>query len=110
MSLSPHLFIVAASVEPAVEDDWNRWYNEVHLPEIGACPGFRSAQRYRTEDAKGGRRYVAIYELDGPEAMQSAELAARRGWAQFTGKVEFQSGYFTRIAEYRPETLGDLPA
>lgn len=101
MPIAEHLFIVAATVAPEVEDDWNRWYNEVHLPEIGECPGFRSAQRYVTEGPQG-RRYVAIYELDGPEAMDSTELAARRGWAQFTGKVEFQSGLYRQLAALTP--------
>jgi hypothetical protein len=40
MPIATHLFIVNASVPPEIEDDWNRWYNEVHLPEIGDCPGF----------------------------------------------------------------------
>ena len=101
MPIAPHVFIVNASVPPGIEDDWNRWYNEVHLPEIGACPGFLSAQRYVCEDASG-RRYVANYELESLDALKSAELAARRGWAQFTGQVDFRSGVYSRIAEYVP--------
>ena len=99
MPIATHLFIVDSAVPPKIEDDWNRWYNEVHLPEIGDCPGFLSAQRFVCEDPSG-RRYTAIYELDSPEAMKSAELAARRGWAQFAGKVDFRSGVFTKIAEH----------
>mgnify|MGYP001220164228 CR=1 FL=1 len=101
MPIASHVFIVNSAVPPEIEDDWNRWYNEVHLPEIGDCPGFLSAQRFVCEDASG-RRYTAIYELESLEAMQSAELAARRGWAQFTGKVEFKSGVFSKIAEHIP--------
>lgn len=98
MPIAAHIFIVQSAVPPAIEDDWNRWYNEVHLPEIAACPGFLSAQRYVC-DERGGRRYVAIYELDSPAAMLSAELAARRGWAQFSGQVEYRSSVYTKIAE-----------
>jgi len=101
MPIASHLFIVEATVPPGIEEDWNRWYNEVHLPEIGDCPGFLSAQRYVCEDASG-RRYVAIYELESPEAIRSAEFAARRGWAQFTGQVEFRSGVFSKIAGHAP--------
>ena len=40
-----HLLVVTATVDAAAETAWNDWYNSVHLPEIAACPGFRSAQR-----------------------------------------------------------------
>ena len=70
MGLAKELLVVTATISPAVEADWNRWYNDVHLPEIAACPGFRSAQRCVAEEPQG-RRYIAIYELDGPAALAS---------------------------------------
>lgn len=81
-----HLLIVRATVAARVEVAWNRWYNEVHLPEITACPGFIASRRYVTE-GPGGRSYVAIYALTGPEALVSAEFAARRGWSSFRPDV-----------------------
>lgn len=33
---------------PAVADEYNRWYRDVHLPDVLACPGFVRAQRFRT--------------------------------------------------------------
>ena len=98
MSISKELLLVTASIDPSVEEQWNRWYNEVHLPEIAACPGFRSAQRYVSHDAQG-RRYIAIYELDSPAALETAEFAARRGWGPFGAKVEFKSARFSQLAQ-----------
>jgi|GEM_PF-587260 hypothetical protein len=31
---------------PDVADEYNRWYRDVHLPDVLSCPGFISAQRF----------------------------------------------------------------
>lgn len=86
MTLPGWLLVVNAEVDPAVEDAWNRWYDEVHLPEIASCPGFGDAARYVSE-ADTRRHYLAVYPLSGPDAIASPEFATRRGWAQFTDGV-----------------------
>ena len=86
MDLPDCMLVVRAEVAVEVESAWNRWYNEVHLPEITACPGFISSRRYKAESAQG-RHYIALYALERPEALESAEFAARRGWAEFTPHV-----------------------
>ena len=40
------LLIVTAEVDASVEADWNRWYDDVHLPDALACPGVRAGRRY----------------------------------------------------------------
>jgi antibiotic biosynthesis monooxygenase (ABM) superfamily enzyme len=99
MSLPETILVVSATIDPAVEADWNRWYNEEHLPEIVDCPGFRSGQRYVSQGADGTRKYVAIYELDDASALQTAEFSARRGWSVFKDKVSFESVEYKRIAQ-----------
>jgi hypothetical protein len=96
MAVSECIFVVAAEIDPAVENAWNEWYNKVHLPEITACPGFRRSARYVSE-LGGGRHYVAIYELDGPEALDSPEFNQRRGWREFAGRVKWTSRLYHRI-------------
>ena len=90
------MLVVNVSVDPAVEDDWNRWYDEVHLPEIAECPGFIEAARYVTADDRGQRRYQSIYRLDSPEAINSVEFSKRRGWYQFEQHVEATVRLFER--------------
>lgn len=63
------------------EGEFNRWYDEVHLPEVLAVPGFLSATRYAVTQPGGdipSHRYVAIYEMeaDDPDAVL-AEVGAR---------------------------------
>jgi antibiotic biosynthesis monooxygenase (ABM) superfamily enzyme len=96
MAVAPDLLVVSVSVAREVEADWNRWYDEVHLPEIAACPGFLSAQRYVTGEG-AARRYLTIYELEGPGAVDSAEFAARRGWGPFAHQVRFETARYARV-------------
>jgi hypothetical protein len=63
------LLMVWADVPADKEKDFNRWYNEEHLAERLAVPGFLSAARY--EAVKGGPRHLAVYELESPAVLES---------------------------------------
>jgi hypothetical protein len=67
------------------EEDFNRWYNEEHLPEVLACPGFISAVRY--ECTAGQPRFLAIYELDSEAALTTPEMQRVRGWGEMFAHV-----------------------
>lgn len=102
MESSRYLLIVTAEVDEAVEADWNRWYNEVHLPDALACPGVLSGKRYvsvgevratdRGTAAPAPRKlYTTVYELAGPEAVETKEFRAMRGWYQFAPHVRSET-------------------
>ena len=92
------LLIVTVEVDPAVEDEWNRWYDTVHLPDALKCPGVRRGRRYvsvgeisestsgKTEKSSK-RIYTTVYELDHPGAVATAEFQAMRGWHHFAPHV-----------------------
>ena len=65
------LLVVFTDVDSEQDADFNAWYNEEHLPERLSAPGFLDGARY--EAVKGGPRYLAIYELESAEALQSPE-------------------------------------
>jgi hypothetical protein len=49
------------------EDEYNDWYQNVHLRELVALPGFQAAQRYRIAASlvEGeAHPYLAVYELE----------------------------------------------
>src|SRR4030095_12921391 len=92
------LLIVIAEVDAAIEGEWNRWYDTVHLPDALRCPGVRRGRRYVSsgeisETAAGKtertarRIYTTIYELDSPDAVATPEFRAMRGWYQFAPHV-----------------------
>ena len=93
-----YLLIVSAEIEEAVEADWNKWYDEEHLPDALACPGVLSGTRYvsQGEASKidhGGRTtgsekiYTTIYQIEGKDTVQTPEFQAMRGWYQFSDKI-----------------------
>lgn len=71
------VLVVVVEVEPDAEEELNRWYDERHVPERLAMDGFVSARRFVSAEHPG--RYLAVYELDRPEAATgSAYLDAAR--------------------------------
>ncbi len=92
------LLIVDVTVDPVVEDAWNDWYDNKHLPEILGCPGFVSGARYRSS-GDNGTRYVTVYELSGPEALKSKEFGERRGWDVYLPHVKPQVTLYERLTK-----------
>ena len=70
--------------DPSRDEEFNSWYNEVHLPDVLAVDGFVAATRFRVASAGVGgdgevpHRYVALYEIesDDPHATLEALVAA----------------------------------
>jgi hypothetical protein len=77
--------IVLVDVDPEVEKAFNDWYDNVHIPDILACPGWLSARRAIC--LEGGPKYVAVYEVSGPEAYETPEFHAIKGFGPFEGHV-----------------------
>ena len=110
MSTLPNcLLIVTAEVDAEVEAEWNRWYDEVHLPDALACPGVLTGRRYLasgpiSESDRGqGRRtsarlYTTVYELDSPAVVETKEFHAMRGWAHFAPHVRSQTRVVLPVA------------
>jgi hypothetical protein len=104
------LLIVTAEVDPQVEEEWNRWYNDVHLPDALKCPGVRRGQRYVSSgdisETSAGERskiskriYTTVYELESPEAIATPEFQAMRGWYQFAPHVRSRT---QTVVQVRP--------
>jgi hypothetical protein len=57
------------------DDEFNTWYNEVHLPDVVRVEGFVAAQRFRlteTDPAQSfGHRYLSLYELETDDLARS---------------------------------------
>jgi len=57
------ILVVMMDVNPAHEDEFNRWYNEEHLTERLEIPGYISARRFKLEEGEGVLKYLCIWEL-----------------------------------------------
>jgi hypothetical protein len=88
------LLFVLIDVDPEHEEELHRWYEEEHLPERLTCQGFLNARRFQLVDGDGPR-YLATYELESPEVLDSPAYQrlfppsewTRRMEARFTARV-----------------------
>ena len=69
--MATHRLIVFTQPTEGKEDEYNRWYDEVHLGDVLETEGFIAAQRFALADAQIGdagekapNRYLAIYEIE----------------------------------------------
>ena len=83
------LMLVFSNPAAGREDEYHRWYEEVHVPDVLRVPGVESAQRHEispveTEEIEGApnpppptHRFMVAYALSrsGQDVMQ--ELSAR---------------------------------
>lgn len=66
------LLMVWTDIDAAYEADFNRWYDEEHVPRLLKVPGFLSAGRYVA--LKGGPKHLAMYELEDHNVLKSADF------------------------------------
>lgn len=78
------LLMVYVDVPAEHEDEFNRWYDDEHIPERLAIPGVLNAVRYVA--VRGAPKYLACYEIDQAETYYSAawqyHLAHPTEWSQ----------------------------
>lgn len=74
-NVSTGLLGVWCDCAPEAEAEWNRWYDNEHVPERAGISGFRNGRRYRA--VSGRPRYLALYDLDSPSAMGADAYRAR---------------------------------
>jgi hypothetical protein len=95
------LMMVWAEVPPDKEDDFNRWYNEEHLAERLAVPGFLNAARY--EAVQGGPKHLACYELESVKTLESdaykQALANPTEWTQRCSPAYIGTVYIRNVYE-----------
>lgn len=76
------------------DEEFNRWYDERHLPDVLAVPGIISAQRFKLCTGFEGQlawRYLTLYELntEDPNAILQ-ELGSRMGTAVMPATVALE--------------------
>ena len=101
--------IVFSNPLPGRDDEFNEWYDNVHIPQLLAVPGMLSAQRYTLRDsemyrAPGGfvpeHQYAIIYEMEGDvdAIMQKIQEAVAAGQIEMHESLDMNSwrlGFWT---------------
>ncbi len=104
------LLMVYSDVPAELEEEYNRWYNEEHIPERLSIPGVLNAARY--EAVAGGPKYLACYELDSPDAWHSNAwqkwLTSPTEWSKRMAPSVIATAYIRNL--YRRIHPQDVPA
>ncbi|SFT55805.1 DUF4286 family protein [Mesorhizobium sp. YR577] len=91
MTDEPFTHIVRVDIHPDHEEAFNAWYLDTHFPDLLACPGWLSAQRFVS--IGDGPKYAAVYEVAGQWAFETPEFLEVKGFGPFEPYVR----NFTRI-------------
>jgi hypothetical protein len=68
--MARHVFLVNSNPTEGKEEEYNDWYDNVHLAEVVEVPGIVSAQRLKYSGASfdpespSRHGYIALYEID----------------------------------------------
>jgi len=57
------LMVMSNCNDAGRDEEYNRWYSHVHLPDVKPATGMVSATRYRRE--RGPSEYMVLYEFEG---------------------------------------------
>ncbi len=79
------VFAVNADIDPPDPDEFERWYNQTHVPDVGGA-GLLRARRFHA--AEKSWRYFATYELASHDVMKSEALKRVRGFHQYAPFVQ----------------------
>jgi antibiotic biosynthesis monooxygenase (ABM) superfamily enzyme len=68
-----HMLSVRATVNPGREDEFNRWYDNEHVPDaVRMLPGCIGAARYRVVLGDGSHQYMALYAFESAAKLSAA--------------------------------------
>jgi len=88
MAKKKYTFVVLTNPTAGNEAEYNRWYDEQHIPDVLKASGFVRAQRFKLADAQMApdgdktHRYLALYEIETDDVAASLkDLASRAGTA-----------------------------
>jgi len=76
------LVIVRIDVKPEMEEEFNRWYDQEHIPNLLTVPGIIWAKR--GINTGKGPKYIAVYEHENIDVQRTEAFrkAVNTDWTQ----------------------------
>lgn len=87
--MSKFIYIAMIDIPADIEKDFNRIYDEKHIPDLLKVPGVNSAVRYklRSTDSDEVPRYLAVYEVDDPKVPNGSAWRAASDEKEWVTKI-----------------------
>jgi hypothetical protein len=86
--------VVYSRPTPGREDEYNDWYQNVHLRELVALPGFKSARRFRYARSLvegDAYPYMSIYDIETDDidvVLQGLKSTAEKGLLTMSDAID----------------------
>lgn len=93
--MAKHLLVVLTNAAEGKDDEFNRWYDDVHLGDVLNTDGFVGAQRFALESLGGEspHRYLALYEIETEDVD-----ATLKGLTESSGTMEISDAMTDAVA------------
>ena len=104
MSGQRGLLLATMEPPPAIEEEFQDWYDTEHFPERAGCPGFLTARRFICVD--GWPRYLALYDLQDVQVLRGPDYRKFAGarYSPWTHRI------MSRVwGQYRAEGVQQYP-
>jgi hypothetical protein len=76
-ALRGHILSNVLCNDPAREEEWDRWYDEQHVPDMLSCGAFGAISRWRrTPPARVGSNYLTLYDVSTDTVAEAVERSA----------------------------------
>ncbi|MCE2391002.1 MAG: hypothetical protein J4G09_05885 [Proteobacteria bacterium] len=85
--MSRNLMVVFTNTQPGKDDDFNRWYDDIHVGEVLSVPEMKACTRYKVVDENAEHRYLALYEFEGDPDAVMASMGERAAQFDMTGPL-----------------------
>jgi len=87
---APYAVFVSLGTKPEFEEEFNRWYDEEHIPMLAKVPGWIRSRRFVLKDwgqmgvegqkeQKEPPKYLAVHEWESLDGLQSKEFKEAMG-------------------------------
>ncbi len=106
------LYMVKSNPVAGKEAEFNRWYSEVHLPEVLKIEGFQSAQRFGLTSQQlqpQSHNYLAVYAIDGDNIDGTLENLRKATWLNLSDAIDMTSieiGIYQALDDPEPSPDG----
>jgi len=80
-----NFLVFSNCTDPSREEEFNRWYTHIHLPDLSLAKGLVSSKRYVDPEPGSKAKYLAVYEFetdDIDQSIQSLYELAGTAWAK----------------------------
>lgn len=105
------LYLVFSEPTEGMEEEYNRWYDNVHLKQVVETPGIVAAQRFKiakddsSPDAPP-EHYLAVYEIDSE--MDPVKVTAQLATLYEQGKLDMSESIdFNNTKTWVFEAIGE---